>query len=109
MCFVLQIERNRWATSHLSHLALIPLEKLFSEQDGILVYKHLPDQTELLPHAQHRPGPDDPHWKIATAEWSTVLHRIDQGEPLRKGAGDYGVSQETIRRIIFAARKRSAD
>jgi hypothetical protein len=97
--------RNRRATIHRSHLSLIPLEKLFPGRNDILVYKHpnsnLPDASSL---PQRRPGPNDPHWKIPVAAWPIVLHRIDKGEPLRKVASDYGVSYETVRRVIRAAR-----
>ncbi|HEX6480003.1 MAG TPA: hypothetical protein VF043_14265, partial [Ktedonobacteraceae bacterium] len=47
----------------------------------------------------------DPHWKIPVAQWPTVLHRIDQGEPLRKVAGEYGVSYEAVRRVLRTARQ----
>ncbi len=45
-----------------------------------------------------------PKGKIPASEWPIVLHRIDQGEPLRKVASDYGASYETVRRVIQAAR-----
>ena len=97
------VRRNRRASIHRSHLSLVPLEKLFPGRNDLLVYGHpnidLPD-TSSLP--QRRPGPDDPHWKIPATEWPIVLHRIDQGEPLRKVASDYGVSYETVRRVIQA-------
>jgi len=32
--------------------------------------------------------------------WPSVLHRVNQGEPLKKVASDYGVSYETVRRVI---------
>ncbi len=74
-------------------------------RNDLLVYRHpnstLPD-TSSLP--QRRPGSDDPHWKILTTEWPIVLHRIDQGELLRKVANDYGVSYEAVRHVIQAAR-----
>ena len=38
-------------------------------------------------------------------QWPTFHNRIDQGEPLRKVAGDYNVSYEAVRRIFRAARK----
>ena len=97
------MERNRRASNHRSHLFLVPLEKLFPGRNDLLVYRHpntdLPD-TSSLP--QRQPGPNDPHWKIPATEWHIVLHRIDQGEPLRKVASDYGVSYETVRRVIQA-------
>jgi hypothetical protein len=70
--------------------------------NDILVYKH---PTVEPSYEQRCPG-SDPHWKIPVVEWPTVLHRIDQGDPLRKVAGDYGVSYETVRRVLHAARRR---
>ena len=60
------------------------------------------DQPDISSHLQHQPSPDDLHWKIPVTERATVPHRIDQGEPLRNVASDYGVSYETVRRIIRA-------
>lgn len=70
----------------------------------MLVYKH---PTTEPPYEQRRPGPDDPHWKIPVSEWQSVLERIEQGEPLRKVAGDYGVSYEAVRRVIHAIQKKT--
>ena len=65
----------------------------------MLVYKH---PTAEPSYEQRLPG-SDPHWKIPIAEWTSVIHRIDQGEPLRKVASEYHVSYETIRRVIRMA------
>jgi hypothetical protein len=54
---------------------------------------------------QRRAGSDNPQWKISPTEWSTVLSRLEQSESLCKVAKDYGVSYETVRRIILAATK----
>src|SRR6266487_2219758 len=98
-------DRNRRGSNHRSPLAGIPLAKLFPGRNVLLAYRHpnsnLPD-TSSFP--QRQPGPDAPHWKIPAATWPIVLQRIDQGEPLRKVASDYGVSYETVRRVIQAAR-----
>src|SRR6266487_2403780 len=65
--------------------SLFLIEKLFPDRNDILVYKYPTiDQPDVSSYVQRRPGPDDPHWKIPVTEWATVLHRIDQGEPLRK-------------------------
>jgi transposase len=37
-----------------------------------------------------------------------VLQRVEQGEPLRHIARDYGVSYETVRRELRSARRREA-
>jgi len=39
------------------------------------------------------PGPKKPRYDILTQEWPDVLHRVvDNEEPLRKVADDYGAS-----------------
>jgi len=65
--------------------------------------------TPLPPAKRRRPGPAKPKHDIPPKEWPTVLRRITENqEPLRKVAGDYGVSYETIRRVVRAARKQTA-
>jgi hypothetical protein len=53
-----------------------------------------------------RPGPRNPAYGIPASEWPTVLHRgLEKKESLRNVADDSGVSQETIRRVVRAARR----
>ncbi len=111
------------ATNRRSHLALIPLEVLFSDRDDVFIYNEKPGSRSphqsinnpsnyaltdslVVSRPQRRSGPDDHHWKIPPSEWPTVLRRIDQGESLRKVARDYGVSYEAVRRVIRTARQR---
>jgi hypothetical protein len=112
-------DRNRRASNHRSPLSLIPLAKLFSGRDGILVYKEkssslLTDASgDPLEHAlpdplvvsgpQRRSRQDDPHWRIPASQWPTILRRVEQGESLRQMGRQYGVSYETIRRVLRAA------
>jgi hypothetical protein len=43
-------------------------------------------------------------------EWPTVLRRVvENQEPLRKVAGDYGVSYETVRRVIYKAQRQNRE
>jgi hypothetical protein len=57
--------------------------------------------------AHRHPGPAKPRYEIPSEEWPTVLRRVvENQEPLRQVADDYGVSYETIRRIVTAARKQ---
>ena len=89
-------QRNRRASIHRSHLSLVPIEKLFPGRNDILVYRHpTPGEVDLLPHDQRHPG-SDPHGKRPAGEWPPVLHRIEEGEPLRKVAGDDKASYEAI-------------
>jgi hypothetical protein len=53
---------------------------------------------------QRRPGPKEIPYGIPAEEWPTVLQRVESHESYRKIAADYGVSHETVRRVILAAR-----
>lgn len=115
-------DRNRRATNRRSHLALIPIAKLFAGRDDILIYtpkssseyaqsgdpfKQALDNPTVISSPQHYPGPDQPQWKIPVSEWPNVVRRVvENQEPLRKVASDYGVSYETIRRVLRVNRKR---
>jgi uncharacterized protein (DUF433 family) len=42
-------------------------------------------------------------FQIPPSAWATVLQPVEQGEPLRHIAHDYGVSYEAVRRVLRAA------
>jgi DNA-directed RNA polymerase subunit N (RpoN/RPB10) len=71
------------------------------------------DQTRtsdapVPPLTKRHPGPVKPCYGIPSEEWPTVLRRvIENQEPLRHVADDYGVSHETVRRIFLSARNQS--
>ncbi len=51
---------------------------------------------------KRRPGPKHPAYGIPASQWPTVMQRVvEQKEPLRTVAAAYGVSHETIRRIVL--------
>jgi hypothetical protein len=115
---------NRRASNHRLALALIPLEKLFSGRNDLLVYTKKSSSPSadasgdpfehvltdpVVVSLQRRPGPENPQWKIPPAEWQTVLQRIEQGESLRAVARDYNVSYEAVRRVIRAAHRAGDD
>jgi len=51
---------------------------------------------------QRRPGPKHPADGLPASEWPTVLQRVvEQKESLRTVAAAYGVSPETIRRLLL--------
>jgi hypothetical protein len=54
---------------------------------------------------QRRLGPKDIPYGIQEDQWPTVFARIENHESYRKVAADYGVSHETICRLIRAARR----
>jgi hypothetical protein len=48
----------------------------------------------------------DSLYGILSSEWPNVLQRVlENQEPLRTVAADYGVSHETIRRLIRSSQK----
>ena len=60
-------------------------------------------------YAQERPGPREPHQAIPLEEWPNVVRRVrEQHESLRRIAAEYGVSHETVRRLLRTSGKESA-
>jgi hypothetical protein len=54
-----------------------------------------------------RPGPKHPAYGLPASQWPTVVQRVvEQKEPLRILAAAYGVSHETIRRILLHAHQQ---
>ena len=54
-----------------------------------------------------RQGPKHPNYGIPADLWPAVVHRVvEQKEPLRSVAAAYGVSHETIRRIMLHVQKQ---
>ncbi len=52
--------------------------------------------------SKRRPGPKHPTYGIPTEHWPLIIHHVvEQKEPLRTVAAAYGVSHETIRRILL--------
>ena len=69
--------------------------------------QHLLAEDELIEQSRppllkrRRPGPKQPNFGIPAELWPTVVQRVvEQKEPLRTVAAAYGVSHETIRRIM---------
>jgi len=96
--------------------SLSPIFSLFLSPAGKLYLKmqHLLKGDELVqrstpPLLKHRrPGPEHPNYGIPAELWPTVVLRVvEQKEPLRTVAADYGVSHETIRRILLHVQKQS--
>ena len=58
----------------------------------------------MVMKTQRRPGPKDIPYGIAEDQWSTILQRVESHESYRKVAAEYGVSRETIRRLVRASR-----
>jgi hypothetical protein len=57
--------------------------------------------------SKRRPGPKQPHYGIPPEHWPLIMHRVvENTESLRKVADAYGVSHETIRRILLHVQKQ---
>jgi hypothetical protein len=51
---------------------------------------------------KRRPGPKHPNYGIPAEHWPMVIHRVvENNEPIRRVAQEYGVSHETIRRLLL--------
>jgi DNA-binding NarL/FixJ family response regulator len=85
---------------------LLSLRSQANGSDAPVSVADLPDFTLSLLREQRRPGPDKPRRGIPSEQWPEVLRRVEQGDTLRQVAHDYGVSHETVRRTVKAARKQ---
>jgi hypothetical protein len=98
------LERNRRATTTLSpilYLFQIPTSTLYRKLQIVLSQE---DQIPLVIETQRRPGPKDIYYGISEDQWPAVLQRVlENHESYRKIAADYGVSRETIRRLVQAS------
>jgi hypothetical protein len=74
----------------------------------LLVGDETPEGIHPLVMKQRHPGPKHLAYGIPAEHSPTVLqHVVEQKEPLRTVAAVYGVSHETIRRILLHVWKRS--
>ncbi len=94
----------------LIHTPLSPIFSLFQFPTSPLSHKlqHVLSELVLPPvvEEQRRPGPKEIPYGILEVAWPTVLKRVlEHHESSRKVAADYGVSRETIRRVVRAAKK----
>ena len=70
------------------------------------------DETTVVSHPpvvikHRRPGPKHPAYAIPASQWPAVVQRVvEQKEPLRTVVAEYGVSHETIRRIMLHVQQR---
>ena len=93
--------------SPIFYLFLAPAGRLYQKVQHLLVEDESSRQSNppLLKH--RRPGPKQPNYGIPADLWPTVVQRVvEQQEPLRTVATAYGVSHETIRRIVLHVQQR---
>jgi hypothetical protein len=91
--------------SPIFYLFLIPSGKLYQQVQCLIAKDRISHTPGLIKH--RRPGPKRTTYGIPASEWPTVLQRVvEQKQPLRTVAALYGVSHETIRRVILRFRKQ---
>ena len=78
------------------HQRLLALEQLLGSLPPLLT-------------SQQYAGPREPHHGIPLEEWPNVVRRVmENHESLRRVAAAYGVSHETVRRILRTSRHHRA-
>ena len=101
--------RNRRVSSPLSpicSLLLAPTGKLYLKIQDVLAHDEAHGVSPPPMVGKRRPGPKQPNYGIATEHWPMIIHRVvENNEPLRAVAQEYGVSHETIRRIMLHVQK----
>ena len=75
----------------------------------LLALEHILGSIPPLPTTQKHPGLREPQHAIPPEEWSNVVRRVrEQHESLRQVAAQYGVSHETVRRLLRGYGKERA-
>jgi hypothetical protein len=88
--------------SPIFYLFLAPTGKLYLKVQDVLAHDEAHNASPSPMVSKRRPGPKQPKYGIPTEHWPTVVQRVvEQKEPLRTLAASYGVSHETIRRIML--------
>ena len=102
-------ERNRRASASLSPVLshfLAPHGKLYQR---LLTLEQVLGSIPPPITVQEHPGPHEHQHGSPSEEWPQVVHRVrEHHEPLRQVAADYGVSHETIRRVLRTSRNHRA-
>ena len=93
--------------SPILYLFLAPVGQLYLKVQDLLAHDNAHDASPPPMVGKRRPGPKHPTYGIPTSQWPTVVHRVvEMKEPLSTVAAAYGVSHETIRRIMHHAQKQ---
>jgi hypothetical protein len=93
--------------SPIFYLFLAPSGQLYLQVQQLLARNQLFQSRNPPLLKRRRPGPKHPNYGIPADLWPTVVQRVvEQKEPLRTVAAAYGVSHETIRRIVFHVQKQ---
>jgi len=89
------------------YLYLAPTGRLYQKVQHLLSEQERAEGSSPPVVIKHRhPEPKQPPDSLPASEWLTVLHRVvEQKESLRTVAATYGVSPETIRRLLLHTQK----
>jgi hypothetical protein len=88
--------------SPILYLFLAPFGTLYLKVQLLLAHDETHDASPLPIVSKRRPGPKQPKYGIPTELWPTVVQCVvEQKESLRTVAAAYGVSHQTIRRIML--------
>ena len=95
------------ALSPIFYLFLAPSGKLYLKVQDVLTHNEAHDASPPPIVSKRRPGPKHPKYGIPSELWPMIMHRVvENNEPLRAVAHEYGVSHETIRRIMLHVQKQ---
>jgi len=95
------------ALSPIFYLFLFPSGVLYQRVQHLLAKDVTSDGSYPPVMKQRRPGPKRSTYRIPASEWPIVVWRVvEKKEPLRTVAATFGVSHETIRRIVLDVQKR---
>jgi hypothetical protein len=87
--------------SPIFSLFLAPSGKLYQKVQRLLAGDELVQSSNPPLLKRRRPGPKHPNYGIQADLWPIIVQRVvEQKEPLRTVAAAFGVSHETIRRIM---------
>ena len=93
--------------SPILYLFLAPAGTLYLKVQHLLGHDESHDASPPPIVSKRRPGPKQPRYAIPTEHWPLIIHRVvENTEPLRKVADEYGVSHETIRRLMLHVQKQ---
>ena len=75
----------------------------------MLALEHLLGSIPPLVTSQQSSGPREPHYGVPAEEWPNVVRRVRENhESLRQVAAHYGVSNETVGRLLRNSDKERA-
>ena len=93
--------------SPIFYLFLIPTGVLYQKAQRLLAEDETPEGIHPPIMKQRHPGTKHLTYGIPAEHWPIVVQRVvEQKEPLRTVAAAYGVSHETIRRILLHAHQQ---